>query len=134
MDLVLVGLAGSGKTAVGRRLASRHGAVFVDLDDQIEAAAGASIAEIFEGEGETAFRRREREAVLALGGPDTGPSLARVISPGGGAVMDPRNRWSLYRGRRVAWLDVRPEVLAQRIEKDSAKYRKLIQDAKIKLD
>jgi 3-dehydroquinate synthetase/shikimate kinase len=126
MDLVLVGLAGSGKTAVGRRLAVRHGAAFVDLDDQIEAAAGRSIAEIFEAEGEAGFRRREREAVLALGAPDEGTALARVISPGGGAVVDPRNRWSLYRGRRLAWLDVRPEVLAQRLRR-SPVVRPLVQ-------
>ena len=126
MDLVLVGLAGSGKTAVGRRLAARHGAAFIDLDDAIVSAAGRSVAEIFEAEGEAGFRRREREAVLALGAPDAGPGLARVISPGGGAVVDPRNRWSLYRGRRVAWLDVRPEVLAQRLRR-SPVVRPLVQ-------
>ena len=126
MDLVLVGLAGSGKTAVGRRLASRHGAAFIDLDAQVEAATGRTIPEIFEAEGEAGFRKLEREAVLALGAPDTGPALARVISPGGGAVVDPRNRWSLYHGRRVAWLDVRPEVLAQRLRR-SPVVRPLVQ-------
>jgi len=126
MDLVIVGLAGSGKTAVGRRLASRHGAAFVDLDDQIERAAGQTIPDIFAAEGESGFRLRERAAVLALGAPDTGAALARVISPGGGAVVDPRNRWSLYRGRRVAWLDVRPEVLAQRLRR-SPVVRPLVQ-------
>ena len=57
MDLVLVGLPGSGKTAVGRRVAARHGAAFVDLDEQIEHAAGRRIPEIFEAEGEAAFRQ-----------------------------------------------------------------------------
>jgi shikimate kinase len=47
MDVVLVGLPGSGKSAVGRRLAHRHGASFVDLDDSIERAAGRSIPDIF---------------------------------------------------------------------------------------
>ena len=50
MDLVLVGLPGSGKTAVGRRVAARHGATFIDLDDEIERAAGASVPEIFADE------------------------------------------------------------------------------------
>jgi len=117
MDLVLVGLAGSGKSAVGRRLATRHGATFVDLDERVEAGAGRPVAEIFAAEGERGFRRRERTAVEGLGPADDGPALRRVISPGGGAVLDPRNRWHLYRGRRVVWLDVRPEVLAQRLRR-----------------
>lgn len=117
MDLVLVGLPGSGKTAIGRRLAARHGAAFVDLDDEIEAAAGRTIPEIFAADGEAGFRRLERRAVEALGGPDPAPNLRRVISPGGGAILDPRNRWALFRGRVVAWLDVRPEVLAQRLRR-----------------
>jgi 3-dehydroquinate synthetase/shikimate kinase len=126
MDLVLVGLPGSGKSAVGRRIASRHAATFVDLDDQIEQAAGRRIPEIFATDGEAAFRRLEREAVAALGPPDPDPELRRVISPGGGAVVDPRNRWALYRGRVPVWLDVRPEVLGQRLRR-SPNVRPLVQ-------
>jgi shikimate kinase/3-dehydroquinate synthase len=126
VDLVLVGLPGSGKSAVGRRLASRHGAAFIDLDDEIEAQAGRAIPEIFAAEGEAGFRRRERAVVDALGAPDPGPKLRRVIAPGGGAVVDPRNRWSLFHGRRVAWLDVRPEVIAQRLRR-SPVVRPLVQ-------
>ena len=126
MDVVLVGLPGSGKTAIGRRLANRHGAAFVDLDDWVEATTGRRIPEIFAQDGEAAFRRLERDAVLALGPPDAAPGLRRVISPGGGAVMDPRNRWALYRGRVALWLDVRPEVLAQRLRR-SPTVRPLIQ-------
>ena len=126
MDLVLIGLPGSGKSAVGRRLAARHEATFVDLDVEIEAAAGMTIPEIFEAEGEAGFRRRERQVVVALGAADTAPNLRRVISPGGGAILDPRNRWSLFRGRVVAWLDVRPEVLAQRLRR-SPTVRPLVQ-------
>ena len=126
MDLVLVGLPGSGKSAVGRRVAARHGATAVDLDDEIEAQACKSVAEIFADEGEAGFRRRERAVVAALGPPDGGAKLRRVISPGGGAVVDPRNRWALFRGRRVAWLDVRPEVLAQRLRRSHV-VRPLVQ-------
>ena len=126
MDLVLVGLPGSGKTAVGRRVANRHSAVFVDLDDQIEKAAGATIPEIFETEGEAGFRKLEREAVRGLGAPDPEPGIRRVIAPGGGAVVDPRNRWSLFRGRLPVWLDVRPEVIAQRLRR-SPTVRPLVQ-------
>ncbi|MGZ8527970.1 MAG: bifunctional shikimate kinase/3-dehydroquinate synthase [Candidatus Limnocylindrales bacterium] len=115
MDVVLVGLPGSGKSAVGRRLASRHGATFIDLDDTIEAAAGQRIADIFQAEGEAGFRARERSAVVELGPADSEPDLRRVIATGGGAVVDPRNRWRLYRGRTVIWLDGPPEALAQRL-------------------
>ncbi len=126
MELVVVGLPGSGKTAIGRRVASRHGAAFVDLDEEIERAVGQRVSQIFESEGEAGFRKRERAAIEALGAPDAGPHLTRVIAPGGGAIVDPRNRWRLFRGRRVAWLDVRTEVLAQRLRR-SPNVRPLIQ-------
>jgi shikimate kinase/3-dehydroquinate synthase len=126
VDVVLVGLPGSGKTAIGRRLANRHGAQFIDLDDRIEAESGRRIPEIFAEDGEAAFRRLEREAVAALGPADPEPAIRRVISPGGGAVVDPRNRWALYRGRVPVWLDVRPEVLAQRLRR-SPTVRPLVQ-------
>jgi shikimate kinase/3-dehydroquinate synthase len=115
MDVVLIGLPGSGKSAVGRRLASRHGAVFIDLDEEIERVAGRRIPEIFTEEGESGFRARERAAIAALGEPDRAPGIGRVIAPGGGAVVDPHNRWHLYRGRVPIWLDGRPEILAQRL-------------------
>ena len=117
MDVILVGLPGSGKSVVGRRLAGRHGATFVDLDSQIEAAEGRPIPEIFAQDGEAVFRAAERAAIAALGPPDGGPSIARVVATGGGAVVDPRNRWALYRGRLSVWLDGRPEVLAQRLRR-----------------
>jgi len=101
VDVVIVGLPGSGKSAVGRRLAARHGAPFVDVDQAIERAAGASIPEIFAAEGEAGFRARERAAIAALGPPGEGRGITRVIAPGGGSVVDPRNRWHLFRGRRA---------------------------------
>jgi 3-dehydroquinate synthetase/shikimate kinase len=115
VDLVLVGLPGSGKSAVGRRLSRRHGAAFIDLDEEIERDAGRPIPSIFAEEGELGFRARERRAIKALGPADPQPGLTRVIATGGGAPVDPRNRWRLYRGRMAAWLDGPPEILAQRI-------------------
>jgi len=117
MDVVLVGLPGSGKSAVGRRLAHRHGATFVDLDDAIEKSAGRTIPEIFAERGEAAFRALERQAVVDLGPADRSPEVRTVVATGGGAVIDPRNRWALYRDRVPVWLDVRPEVLAQRLRR-----------------
>ncbi|MBI2777176.1 MAG: bifunctional shikimate kinase/3-dehydroquinate synthase [Chloroflexi bacterium] len=117
MDIVLIGLPGSGKSAVGRRLAGRHGAPFIDLDEAIQREAGARIPEIFADEGEAGFRARERAVIAALGEPDAGPGVRRVIAPGGGAIVDPRNRWRLFQGRVPVWLDSRPEVLAQRLRR-----------------
>jgi shikimate kinase/3-dehydroquinate synthase len=119
VDLVLVGLPGSGKSAVGRRLAGRHHAQFIDLDDLIEHRVGKPVPEIFAEEGEAGFRRYEREAVLALGPADEDPELRRVIASGGGTVIDPRNRWLLYRGRFPVWLDSSAEILASRLIKSS---------------
>ena len=119
MDLVLVGLPGSGKSAVGRRLAGRHHAQFFDLDDLIERRVGKPVPEIFAEEGEAGFRRYEREAVLSLGPADPESDLRRVIATGGGTVIDPRNRWLLYRGRFPVWLDSSAEVLASRLIKSS---------------
>lgn len=117
MDLVLVGLPGSGKSVVGRRLAHRHGAAFIDLDAAIERAAGSSIPGIFDTEGEAGFREREAAEVAALGPADPDSRVRRVIATGGGTVVDPRNRWRLCRGRLVVWLDARPEALAQRLRR-----------------
>lgn len=117
MDIVLVGLPGSGKSVVGKRLAHRHGAAFIDLDERIERADGRSIPTIFEEDGEAAFRALERQAVADLGPADPDPAVRRIVATGGGAIVDPRNRWALYRGRFSVWLDGRPEVLAQRLRR-----------------
>src|ERR671919_1156138 len=99
MDIVLVGLPGSGKSVVGKRLAQRHGATFIDLDERIERDDGRPIPTIFAEDGEATFRALERRAVDDLGPADTERAIRRVIATGGGAVVDPRNRWGLYRGR-----------------------------------
>ena len=117
MDIVLVGLPGSGKSVVGKRLAHRHGATFIDLDEWIERDDGRPIPRIFAEDGEATFRALERQVVADLGAADADAEVRRVIAPGGGAIVDPRNRWALYRGRVSVWLDGRPEVLAQRLRR-----------------
>ena len=81
--IVLTGFMGSGKTTVGPLVAQRLGWTFVDVDDVIAAEAGATIPEIFRSEGETAFRQRERAAILKLSGDD-----GLVMALGGGAMED----------------------------------------------
>lgn len=85
--IVLTGFMGSGKTTVGPLVAQRLGWSFVDVDDVIASDAGQSIPEIFRSEGETEFRRREREVILKL--------LSRdrlVLALGGGAIEDAATR------------------------------------------
>src|SRR5450432_1938594 len=82
--LVLVGLMGVGKTSVGKRLAARLGLPFRDADQEIETAAGMSINEIFERNGEVAFRAGERRVIARLLG-----ESVHVLATGGGAFMNP---------------------------------------------
>ncbi len=77
----LIGFMGTGKSTVGRLLAARLARPFVDLDEQVESEANASIPEIFAAEGEAGFRRREAEVVRRV----TGEGGAQVIAVGGGA-------------------------------------------------
>src|SRR5262245_57960404 len=107
--VLLCGLMGSGKSRVGRALASRLGWDFVDTDELIERAAGMKVAEIFAREGESAFRRRESETLAGL------PTLRTVVALGGGAVISADNRRVLREKGRLVWLDASPETLAGRI-------------------
>ena len=111
--LALIGYRATGKSTVGRSLATRLGASFVDTDDRIEAAANRTIAEIFANDGESAFRTRETAALQAAVG-DRG----QVISTGGGIVISPVNR-DLLAGCDVVWLTASPAVIARRLERDS---------------
>jgi shikimate kinase len=84
VNLYLVGFMGTGKTTIGRAAAQRLGFELVDSDHEIERQKGKTIAEIFAGEGEAAFRKFEREFV------ETGhPAMRTVVSCGGGLVVQP---------------------------------------------
>ncbi len=108
--VALVGLSGSGKSAVAPLVAAALGLVSVDLDELVVRRAGRSVAEIFSGQGEPEFRRLES---AALGHAVSGP--AAVIATGGGVVLDPANR-ELLRGRcRVVWLRTSVEDLVDRL-------------------
>jgi shikimate kinase len=110
--IVLVGLMGAGKTVIGRRLALVLGLPFRDADEEIERAAGLTVAEIFARHGEAEFRRGERQVIARLLG-----EPAHVLATGGGAFMDDRTR-ALIRQRAVSvWLKADLDVLMRRVER-----------------
>jgi chorismate synthase len=124
--VVLVGMMGAGKTSVGKRLAESLGLSFVDSDEQVEARTGRTVREIFEADGEAAFRFEERTALTeALARPE-----ATVIAAAGGVVLDPANRELLRalpgRGGQVVWLKVDPAELVGRV--GSADHRPLLEE------
>lgn len=86
--IVMVGMMGAGKTAIGRGLAERIEAPFLDSDAEIEAAANMSIPEIFDRDGEAFFRARESEVLARL---LSAPEKC-VLSTGGGAFLSEENR------------------------------------------
>jgi shikimate kinase/3-dehydroquinate synthase len=109
-SIVLVGLMGAGKTSIGRRLAARLGLPFRDADTEIEAAAGATVPEIFERFGEAEFRGGERRVIARLLSGDP-----IVLATGGGAYMDPDTRATVRREAVCVWLRARLPVLLRRV-------------------
>lgn len=106
---------GSGKSILGKQLASRLSLKLVDLDDYIVAQTGKTIPEIFKDEGEEAFRALESRLlaeVLAQGD-------EQIIATGGGAVLSAENRALMKQAGHVVWLDASPIVLAERIAGDA---------------
>jgi shikimate kinase len=108
-SLALVGLMGAGKSSIGRRLARVLRADFADADDEIEAAAGMGIPDIFAVYGEAEFRNLERRVVARL--------LERppmVLALGGGAFVDPATRARVKASARSVWLRADLDTLVAR--------------------
>jgi shikimate kinase len=113
-SIALIGMPGSGKSSIGRRLAPRLNLPFVDADAEIERAAGMSIPEIFAKHGEAYFRDGEARVIARL--LDDGPS---VIATGGGALIN-RNTRMLIRERAISvWLKADIAVLMRRVRRKS---------------
>ena len=112
--VVLVGLMGAGKTSIGRRLAARAGLPFVDADNEIAAAAGCSVEDIFELHGEAAFRDGERRVIARL---LQGPR--HVLATGGGAYMDPETRKHIRECGVSVWLRAELDTLVRRTSRRS---------------
>lgn len=114
-NLWLIGMMGSGKSTVGRRIAANTDRGFVDVDTLVEEQAGKSIASIFEEHGEAAFREMEGAEIRRLSAESAPGASGRVIATGGGAVLDPAGVEAMRRSGVVVWLDAPAGVLAGRI-------------------
>jgi shikimate kinase len=133
-NLVLIGFMGSGKSSVGRLAAKALGFQFLDTDQIVVDRAGRPISDIFETEGEAAFRAMETESIESLA------HLNRcVVSTGGGAILSSHNRQLLRALGFVVCLTASEEVLFERVSRNSkrpllqtenprATLSKLIQD------
>jgi len=109
--ILLVGMMGAGKTTVGRLLAEKLGWDYLDSDEEVQAATGLTVPELFARDGEAAFRDAE-SAALARACADTEPV---VVSVAGGAVLRPDNRSLLRASGRVVWLRARLATLTARV-------------------
>ncbi len=109
-NVVLVGFMGTGKSSVGKLLAARGGWNFLDMDEEIVARAGKSIARVFAEDGEAAFRAMERSLVL-----DLSARRGLVISTGGGIVLNPDNIRDFSASGLVVCLTALPEEILRRV-------------------
>ena len=101
--IVLVGLMGSGKTTVGKRIAQELGYEFADSDDLVASAAGKSVRDMFSQDGEAVFRKYESDAIRSILA-DGKSSI--VLATGGGAVISSENRTVIsHHASHVVWLD-----------------------------
>jgi len=111
-SVVLVGMMGAGKSTIGRRLSARLRLRFLDADIEIEAAAGMSIADIFETQGESYFRDGEARVIARL--LDGGPA---VLATGGGAFMREETRHRI-RGKAISiWLKADADIIMRRVRR-----------------
>ena len=118
--LVFVGLMGAGKSAIGRRVAARLELPFLDADNEIEAAAGKTIADIFSEHGEAYFRDGEEKVIERLlnGGP-------LVLATGGGAFMSAVTRENVAKAGVSLWLKADIDLLMERVSRRD--HRPLLQ-------
>jgi shikimate kinase len=121
-SIVLVGMPGSGKSSIGRRLGQRLALEFADADAEIERAANMTIPEFFQSKGETEFRKGEQKVIARL--LENGP---QVIATGGGAFMNEDTRRRIRDQGVSIWLKADVETLLKRVKRKS--NRPLLQNA-----
>jgi shikimate kinase len=120
--IYLVGFMGAGKSTVGRELSLKLGWPFIDLDTEIEKAAGLPVREIFARSGEPHFRQLEREHLERIS-----KSPQAVVALGGGAYIDPANRAVVDESGVAVWLSTSLSTVKERVRPDGT--RPLLADA-----
>lgn len=117
--IVLVGLMGSGKTTVGKRIAQELGYEFTDSDDVVATTAAKSVRDIFSQDGEAAFRKYESDAIRSILADGKSPI---VLATGGGAVISRENRSVISEhASHVVWLDASVDDLVVRTKSGAAR-------------
>ncbi len=112
-NIALIGFMGVGKTAVGKVLAEKLGRSFVELDSLIEQKAGESIPDIFQRDGEAAFRELEIEVTK-----EVSKDKNLVIACGGGIVLNKINIDRLRQQSRIVYLTASPKVILKRVSSE----------------
>ena len=120
-NIIITGFMGTGKTTVGKLLATKLGYDFVDTDELIVARSGQTVEEIFQEKGEEAFREMEAAVATELGGKE-----GLVIATGGSMMLDPANAAALSKGGRVFCLVAGPEEILERLAHDPEIRRPLL--------
>jgi len=121
--VLLIGMMASGKTTVGRIVAERLGWEYVDSDAQIEERTGRTVRQIFEQDGESAFRVEEKAALEGA----IAESRPLVVGVAGGAVLDLGTRELLRQSGTVVWLRADPDLLAERVAASGQEHRPLLE-------
>lgn len=123
-NIVLIGFMGTGKTSIGKILAGKMARPLVDVDAFIENQEKRKISKIFEADGEAHFRKIESAVIEQMAG-----LSGMVITTGGGAVLDEKNRKALRRNSIVVALEAKPETIYSRV-KDSG-HRPLLRGGNV---
>ena len=129
-NIVLIGFMGSGKTTIGKALEKKTDMAFVDTDELIEAYEDCKISNIFADKGETYFRRLENETLKKL---VTGTNF-KIISTGGGIVINKANIPLLKQLGKVFYLRIKPETVVERLEGDKTRPLLIGEDKLVKVE
>lgn len=128
-NVVLIGMMGSGKTSVGKILSTKLGFKLIDTDYEVEKKNKMTINELFDKFGEKAFRHLEEEVVQELG-----RVINRVISTGGGTVLNPGNFNLLKRNSDIIYLKTSPNELYKRIKHEKNRPLLKTEDPQLKIE